>query len=331
MSLPPGPEPRFEYLDHMIAQINWCEADAGMVRLRPGFPVYLDGSAEAVGTPWGCCAGALVQPGPGGTAVAVAQHAGPDVPPSAAAGENLAVGLLLRLAARGTANGTPFQPGDLPVFTDCLSVQIVAEGHRAVRPSYPYAGFWREAARPVIGPFQKVAAHQSRERAEAEGWLDHWRGNDAADDLAKSALPRSGAARGGFARALRQVCGALRGAAAEWAASAWAAASRFRRPPGAGRVAVRLGPSRPRHTVIQVHGVWVCSVCGRTGRRRTPTPQGSESLPGQPIGWCRLTAGSHGGPSHPRAAGGMVLPAAPRRDPVYLLQKVWVLLGVAAV
>ena len=79
----------------------------------------------------------------------------------------------------------------------------------------------------------------------------------------------------------------------------WALAGRTRRPPGAGKITVRTGPNRPRHSVVQGHGVGVCTVCGRTGRcRAAPGDAGADAE--HPTGWCkggpRGAMGAH--PSH---------------------------------
>ena len=93
---PPSVRPRrgFEY-GVLVETLNGCRVPSGSLRLLPGLPVYLDGSAEAPGTAYATASAAVVQPVPGGHTRAWQLPLDRACPQSAVSGEMMAAGVTL--------------------------------------------------------------------------------------------------------------------------------------------------------------------------------------------------------------------------------------------
>ncbi len=58
-----------------------------------------------------------------------------------------------------------------------------------MRDKFKYAECYKHEGYRALQRVCKVDAHKSKEQAQAEGWLENWKGNDAADATAKRARP----------------------------------------------------------------------------------------------------------------------------------------------
>ncbi len=82
-------------------------------------------------------------------------------------------------------NDATGKEGAYHVVTDCLNV-LNGVNDKRDRYKAAAAGYIRQLG-PCIKSISKVKAHQTREKAEAEGWAHDWIGNDRADHHAKEA------------------------------------------------------------------------------------------------------------------------------------------------
>ena len=156
----------------MIEKAQGVLQAAGSLRLLPGWPVYLDGSAEAPGTGHATASAALVQVGPEGEIRSVQLALGSSGPRSAVAGEMSAFSVLLELLGRGFQDDAE---GSVPVCVDCKAVLDTFQAggpHNSER--FAFGGWWQglnkaELAGKVAG-LHKVAAHVSEGVAREQGW-----------------------------------------------------------------------------------------------------------------------------------------------------------------
>ena len=161
-------------------------------RFLPGKRIYIDGSAYDAGDPYAAAAGAAAVQMEAGTVVRGIRVTVPsDFPLDSAFAEHLGL-LLSDRHSRGN--------GDREAVADCASVvssahngHVFATGERRVA-----AGIWKEVQREGLC-VRKTKAHRSREQAEAEGDLEDFLGNQAADDWAKQAARKGRPTEGDLA------------------------------------------------------------------------------------------------------------------------------------
>ena len=60
----------------------------------------------------------------------------------------------------------------------------------ALRDQFKYGLCYKHAGYGALGQVLKVDAHKGKDQANAEGWGAHWKGNDAADQVAKLVRPK---------------------------------------------------------------------------------------------------------------------------------------------
>ena len=101
--------------------------------------------------------------------------------------------LFVMLLSRGLIEG---EEGQVVVdaHVDCQAViSAYLKPRHWWSEKFLFAGWWQgldcPEVRSRIGQVHKVAAHMPRELAMAEGWLQHWEGNNEVDYFAKEARP----------------------------------------------------------------------------------------------------------------------------------------------
>ena len=131
-----------------VEKVNGFRQEAGTMRLRAGWPVYLDGSAEAPGTRHATASASLVQMGPEGEMRTVQLALDNSCPRSAVAGEMAAFAMLLEILARGFVDDAD---GSVEVHVDCKAVldSYNAEA-RHISERFLFGGWWRELCRPAV-------------------------------------------------------------------------------------------------------------------------------------------------------------------------------------
>jgi hypothetical protein len=81
--------------------------------------------------------------------------------------------------------------GQVNINADCMAVMHATnKPGSTVRDQFKFGGCYKHEGYQALGLVQKVDAHKGREQAKAEGWEVHWRGNDAADQVAKQVRPK---------------------------------------------------------------------------------------------------------------------------------------------
>ena len=176
----------------VVETINGCIQPAGTVRFFAGRQIYLDGSAAAPGTFFATASAALRQVAPDGAVLGMQIALEDFGPRSAVAGEMRAYSMLIMGLKRGLIGDGDDEELKVPVYVDCKAVILAAEkpGHWSSE-RFAFGGWWVDlpAVRDRIGGPHKVDAHRPRQQAAAEGWEEHWLGNDAVDGLAKDCRP----------------------------------------------------------------------------------------------------------------------------------------------
>ncbi len=255
--------------------------DIGSLKLVAGVPVFTDGSAINVGTPWARAAAAVVQVVPGEGERAWSMAVPLDFPQSAVCAEHYAIGIVLEVAGRGledlqdrtggeSSQGRhPRSEGEegLTIVADCKAV--VLAGQSVTMPGsekFKYGGIWRSEHHRKIKEILKVQAHATEAQARKEGWHELWDGNQRADEVAKRA-------RKDVKGVTREVIQSLRKKAKGLAALCQKAGTALWAEMKAPKVHVLKNKDRAqeigvrRHTPIFCNGAWCCTTCGKAFRK----------------------------------------------------------------
>ena len=82
--------------------------------------------------------------------------------------------------------------GQITVHADCMAViHAVRRPGAALRDQFKHGLCYKHAGYGALGRALKVDAHKGRDQATLEGWGEHWKGNDAADQVAKLVRPQT--------------------------------------------------------------------------------------------------------------------------------------------
>ncbi len=69
-------------------------------------------------------------------------------------------------------------------------IHAVRRPGAALRDQFKYGICYKHAGYDALGQVVKVDAHKGKDQAIAEGWGGRWKGNDAADQVAKLVRPK---------------------------------------------------------------------------------------------------------------------------------------------
>jgi hypothetical protein len=265
--------------------------EGGVVETRNGFSVprntcqlregrvYIDGSAKYVGTPFAAASAAAVQY-QDGIEIAFGIPMPEGFPATSASGEMLAVWLVCELVARARGEGESFHPGSINIVTDCLAVLNVWNNVSwQVSEKFLYAGFWRHNELSTIQAFEKVKAHMPIGQAQAEGWLEDWKGNQAADEVAKRCRPGIGPGPAPWKKAVQEARQAMRCILDGLRNGMGGEFKKFTRVIGPKKVREQL--TGPAHQYVFNGTAWVCDKCGKARKASSKKDRGSEVCPGK--------------------------------------------------
>ena len=225
--------------------------------------VYVDGSCFNSTYPGVATAGcaALQMDGDGNLRAVVIFSLPGWAPQNAAFAEHTAILMTDAAAAPGA-------PG-LSVVTDCSSVRAAflsgpkaATSHRKT-----YAGLWKDHT-GAVGEVLKTKAHRSVQVAREQGDLDHFRGNDLADEWAKRAARWCGPVDADVAAYKAEYKGrtgmlkAIAAVLAEFKQVAWNSLEGVARLPKPPKAARPRGP-RTKHQYVWCpeRRVFICKLC----------------------------------------------------------------------
>ncbi len=261
---------------HIREWRNGVEVERGSICLTPAQPIYSDGSAKLVGTRWAAGAAAIVQYEQG-IEKAWAMSLPEGFPVSAVAAEHMAMLLCMVVAEESqskAAQSRGVEPqvvqqeweGKVQVYADCMAViHATRNPERALRDQFKYAGCYKHPAYRCLSKVHKVAAHKGEDQARREGWWQHWKGNNAADEVAKLARPRIIASEKVQIQAvkdMRQRKKALAGIS-EMIAPLWKAFAGVKKGYVGRAQASHNKASQAPHAPSFVQGSWLCRICGQ--------------------------------------------------------------------
>jgi hypothetical protein len=242
---------------------------AGTVRFSKGARLYTDGSADHPGTAFATASCSVVEKAAGKPELAVQVALPPDWPQSAVAAEMYAIMVALHILSRGDEFGEPHVAGSITLVVDCEAVCKASRWSlpQLVHEKFIFASCWHGFLDGPVGGICKVAAHRTRQEAQAEGWEVDWVGNDTADELAKDARPSVVGHGRKWVAELRQASRLLEVATAVVPAGFLSRAFGIGHSGRAGKVPRAPRPPLVTHTVSFVAGRWACSACGAACRR----------------------------------------------------------------
>ena len=240
---------------------------AGTVVFDPSLPTYLDGSAKYVGTKYAQAASAMVQLGRDGQERAWGMAMPEGYPRSAVSAEHMAVLLCMEVASSQPSlrdpEGCLVPPPKLELYVDCQAVvQALRWPESTVRDQFKFGGCYKHPHFKSFGIVHKVDAHKTKEHAMANGWLEHWKGNAAADEIAKAMRPTfvnepdiaKDRARRKEVVALMSTVGKL-----------WQALAQARKGVTSYQVKVaRTREKKKPHLPVLTDQGWQCCGCGKT-------------------------------------------------------------------
>ena len=159
--------------------------------------------------------------------------------------------------------------GKLTVHADCMAViHAVRRPGAALRDQFKYGLCYKLAGYGALGRVLKVDAHKGKDQANAEGWGDHWKGNNAADEVAKLVRPmqtgnekRQSAAVANLRSTRRQVEGLCTRLGDMWKCM-------FKLKKTYIHTAAKPKPGVAPHSVLYHNGKWTCTLCGASFKKR---------------------------------------------------------------
>ena len=81
--------------------------------------------------------------------------------------------------------------GQIVVHADCMAViHATRRPGTLLRDQFKYGGCYKHEGYDARGQVVKVDTHKGKDLAIKEGWGQHWRGNDAVDQTAKTVRPK---------------------------------------------------------------------------------------------------------------------------------------------
>ncbi len=79
----------------------------------------------------------------------------------------------------------------ISVHADCMAaIHATRRPGASLRDQFKFGGCCKHESYEALEQVMNLDAHKGRELALAEGWAQHWKGNDAADQVAKQVRPK---------------------------------------------------------------------------------------------------------------------------------------------